>query len=88
MSFNELVDDFRQEVLDNKDVYIKYKQVQIKRHKKKRINKKWLKRYGTKPVPICTLELFEKIEELVNIGIQEKVDKMFEGFADIRDIRI
>lgn len=27
------------------------KQVPIRPHKKKRINKKWLKRYGTKTVP-------------------------------------
>lgn len=25
--------------------------IQVRRHKKKRINKKWLKRYGTKEVP-------------------------------------
>ena len=33
--------------------------VQVRKHKKKRINKKWLKRYGMKEVPWKTLVLFE-----------------------------
>lgn len=88
VNFNELVNNFRQEILDNKDLYIKYKQVQIKRHKKKRINKKWLKRYGTKPVPVTTVELFEKIEEIMNVGIEEKTDKLIDGFVNIRDVNM
>lgn len=88
LNFNKMLDDFRQEFIDNKDVYIKYKQVQVRKHKKKRINKKWLKRYGTRPVPICTLELFEKMEDLMDVGIQERLSGLFEKLVDIKDINL
>ena len=83
-----MLDDFRQESIDNKDVYIKYKQVQVRKHKKKRINKKWLKRYGTRPVPVCTVELFEKMEDLMDVGVQERLSGLFEKFVDIKDINL
>ncbi len=86
MNFNELTENFKQEILNNKEVYIKYKQVQVKKHKKKRINKKWLKRYGTKPVPIYTVELFEKIEDILNLIMLEKIEKMTDEFIDLEKI--
>ncbi len=86
MNFNELAENFKQEILNNKEVYIKYKQVQVKKHKKRRINKKWLKRYGTKPVPICTVKLFEKIEDVLNLIMLEKIEKMTDEFIDLEKI--
>jgi len=83
LNFNELAENFKQEILNNKEVYIKYKQVQVKKHKKKRINKKWLKRYGTKPVPICTVELFEKVEDILNLIMLEKIEKMTDEFIGL-----
>lgn len=53
------------------------KQVQCRTHRKKRINKKWLKRYGTRTVPdnqkilvtqeyvFMTQKCFDKISNLV-----------------------
>jgi hypothetical protein len=43
-----------------------FKQVQARRHRKKRINKKWLKRYGTKIIQIRPKS--ESDEYLVGMG--------------------
>ena len=39
LNFNKMLDDFRQEFIDNKDVYIKYKQVQVRKHKRKELTR-------------------------------------------------
>ena len=42
---------------------VDFKQVQRRKHKKKRINKKWLKRYGeiTKTVPSDKIYIFDNV---------------------------
>lgn len=56
------------------------KDVQARRHKKKRINKKWLKRYGHKAVPddtkvymtneaiFMTRRCFDKLKDQIDSG--------------------
>lgn len=51
------------------------KDIQARKHKKKRINKKWLKRYGMKKVPREDLFLFDgKI-----YGHPKVIDKLVEA---------
>jgi hypothetical protein len=37
-------------------------------------------------VPICTVELFEKIEDVLNLIILEKIEKMTDEFIDLEKL--
>ena len=48
---NKLFDELFAPILSNTSFDITYtKSVQVRKHRKKRINKKWAKRYGFRPV--------------------------------------
>lgn len=49
--------------------------VQARKHRKKRINKKWLKRYGMKSVPRKDLLIFDGYI----VGQPSVIDKLIEG---------
>ena len=54
------------------------KNVQNRTHKKKRINKKWFKRYGTKSVPDDTKFFITGSSVIMTSGAYEKLRKQIE----------
>lgn len=63
------------------------KDIQRRTHKKKRINKKWLKRYGMKIVPDNTKILLANNNTLMMTGkCYEKLRKFTDKDADIMEI--
>lgn len=54
------------------------KDIQTKTHKKKRINKKWLKRYGTKCVPDDTKIFIMGDSIMMTKGAYKKLRKQIE----------
>ena len=74
---------FNVETINGKPVIITnqiVKDIQARKHRKKRINKKWLKRHGHKVVPddtkiiatadklFMTRKCFEKLKKMINNG--------------------
>lgn len=75
---------------DSYDLYgIKY--VQARKHKKRRINKKWLKRYGYKQVNFKSKGWKMKIDidgnvEFVNRVCEISLENLFQGYREGEDI--
>jgi hypothetical protein len=84
----QIVNDFRQHFNDNKDKYLVSNYRQIKIHHKKRINKKWLKRYGVEEYKKVTPECFEEISKVIDKIFEIRMPAFFDDFADVRNLKI
>lgn len=61
------------------------KDVQARRHKKKRINKKWLKRYGLKAVPDDTKAYMTNGTIFMTKRCYQKLKKQIDNGGDAED---
>ncbi len=88
MTEQQILNDFKLHFNDNKDKLLTSNYSQIKIHRKKRINKKWLKIYGVEEYKRPTPECFEEISKVIDKIMEIKLPTYFDCFADIRDLRI
>lgn len=88
MTEEQILNDFKQQFYDNKEKYLVSNYRQIKVHRKKRINKKWLKQYGLEEYKRPTPECFEEISKVIDKLMEMKIPAYFDNFADVRDLKI
>lgn len=88
MTEEQMLNDFKLHFNDNKNKYLTSNYSQIKIHRKKRINKKWLKRYGVEEYKRVTPECFEEIGKVIDKIMEVKLPTYFDCFAGIRNLTI
>lgn len=62
------------------------KDVQSRKHRKKRINKKWLKRYGYKTVPDDTKVIMTEDTIFMTKRRFQKIEKQIENGANVNEL--
>ncbi|MCE5220211.1 MAG: hypothetical protein LLF98_02790 [Clostridium sp.] len=88
MTEEQIIDNFKLLLNKNKDKYLISFYYQVKTHRKKRINKKWLKRYGVKEYKRASPECFEETSKVIEQLIKIKLPTYFDNFVDVRDLKI
>jgi len=88
MTEEQILNDFKLHFYENKNKYLTSNYQQLKIHRKKRINKKWLKKYGLKECKRPTSECFEEVSDVIDKLIKIKMLTYFDNFADINNLII
>lgn len=89
MKKDKTLDDLKLYLTDHKDDFLINCTRQKKTHHKKRINKKWLKRYGLENYQrINSFLLFPIVNKTIDHLMVEKMETYFDDFINIKDINV